>query len=299
MDSSSASSINGSSTSVEDLVIIFEKSEGSVSEDESVDDIDSHFSRLASPAHWITLSDTIAVSPAAVPILKALCNSFDSHVPSPVPSSHPIACRSKSVSVLEDVKKAHSDEEIKQMRDRLRNLAKSRAIFKSLGNTQRLTLAVICFCYFVSYCAISVMAPFFLIEANAHHISTTTYGMIFSVHPFIVFCTSPAIGQILPSIGPKFMFVCGVFLCGTCNLLFGVLDLIDDDTQFVVLCFIVRGLSAVGASAFSTAGATFVANLFPDKISAVMVSNLLLDNHITSVSIYLILPREFLKLLLD
>jgi hypothetical protein len=30
-------------------------------------------------------------------------------------------------------------------------------------------------------------------------------------------------------------------------------------------------LGAVGASAFSTAGATYVANLFPDKISVIMV----------------------------
>ncbi len=67
------------------------------------------------------------------------------------------------------------------------------------------------------------------------------------------------------------MFVSGVFLCGSCNLLFAALDLVEDDTKFLILCFAVRGLAAVGASAFSTAGATFVADLFPDKISAVMV----------------------------
>lgn len=70
------------------------------------------------------------------------------------------------------------------------------------------------------------------------------------------------------------MFVSGVFLCGACNLLFGTLEFIEDDTQFLILCFAVRGLAALGASAFSTAGATFVANMFPDKISAVMVEKI-------------------------
>lgn len=86
-----------------------------------------------------------------------------------------------------------------------------------------------------------------------------------------MFCTSPFIGQIIPNIGPKFMFLCGIFLCGACNLLFGTLEFIQDDNQFLVFCFVVRGMAAVGASAFSTAGATYVAELFPDKISAIMV----------------------------
>lgn len=71
------------------------------------------------------------------------------------------------------------------------------------------------------------------------------------------------------------MFVSGVFLCGTCSILFGILEHVEDDKQFTILCILVRGLGAVGASAFSTAGATYVANLFPDNISAIMVFNFL------------------------
>jgi len=44
-------------------------------------------------------------------------------------------------------------------------------------------------------------------------------------------------------------------------------------------------LGAVGASAFSTAGATFVANLFPDKVSAVMVCLTRLCNKLTILNI--------------
>lgn len=87
------------------------------------------------------------------------------------------------------------------------------------------------------------------------------------------------------------MFVSGVFLCGSCNLLFAALDLVEDDTKFLILCFAVRGLAAVGASAFSTAGATFVADLFPDKISAVMV--IFLKVHFAILIIFKLFFKRF------
>ena len=232
----------------------------------------NHISRPSSPLHWTTMSDTIVCSPGAVPVLKEFCNNIDSHGPTSDQSLvNPSPLRSKSVSNLDDSKRNHTDEEIRQIRNKWLNIARNRALFLALGKAQKLTLLVISLCYFTSFAAISVLAPFFVNVAVLHNISTTTYSLIFSIHPFMVFCTSPFIGQIIPSIGPKFTFICGVFICGSGNLLFGVLDYIEDDTQFVVLCFVIRGLSAVGASAFSTAGTTFVANLFPDKINAVMV----------------------------
>jgi len=120
------------------------------------------------------------------------------------------------------------------------------------------------------------MAPFFHQVAVQHGISTSTYGLIFSIHPFVVFCTSPFIGQMIPTIGPKvvksiqmqtrklkfvsilkvyfkiytfylqclfkFMFIGGVFLSACCNILFGTLEFVNDDDQFVILCFLVRGI---------------------------------------------------------
>ncbi|KZS13028.1 Synaptic vesicular amine transporter [Daphnia magna] len=111
---------------------------------------------------------------------------------------------------------------------------------------------------------------FLLLFCNFHAFAILLKGLIFSIHPAVVFCTSPFIGHITPSLGPKFTFISGIFLCGSCNVLFGTLEYVQDDTQFTVLCFIIRGLGAVGAAAFSTAGATYVANMFPDKVSVVM-----------------------------
>lgn len=48
------------------------------------------------------------------------------------------------------------------------------------------------------------------------------------------------------------------------------LALIEDVTTFTTLCFVVRGLEALGASAYSTASYVFVVNAFPDSIGSVL-----------------------------
>lgn len=53
---------------------------------------------------------------------------------------------------------------------------------------------------------------------------------------------------------------------------FRLLPLVQDNFQFKVLCFVVRGLEAIGASAFSTSSFVYVIQLFPDNVSSVLVS---------------------------
>lgn len=48
------------------------------------------------------------------------------------------------------------------------------------------------------------------------------------------------------------------------------LVLIEDTTMFTVLCFVVRGAEALGASAYSTASYVFVVQTFPDSIGSVL-----------------------------
>ncbi len=65
--------------------------------------------KQVSPVHWTTMSDTIAVSPGAVPILKGFCGSLDAlghH------NDHSAVARCKSASNLEDSMKNLSDEEV-------------------------------------------------------------------------------------------------------------------------------------------------------------------------------------------
>lgn len=91
-------------------------------------------------------------------------------------------------------------------------------------------------------------------------------GFVFSVYAFVMMVSSPFLGKILPSVGAKFMLLGGIWLAGWCNVLFGVLEYVNDPTMFTVLCFVVRAVGAFGAASFSTASYTYVIHLFPDNV---------------------------------
>ncbi|KAH9634184.1 hypothetical protein HF086_001386 [Spodoptera exigua] len=141
---------------------------------------------------------------------------------------------------------------------------------RHLSSRQRLTLASLALVDFMSFCSMSVMAPFFPREAAAKGLSETMCGIVFSFYAVVMFLTSPLFGKFLPTVGAKFLFTGGMFVAGACNVLFGTLALIEDTQMFTILCFVVRGMEALGASAYSTASYVFVVNTFPDSIGSVL-----------------------------
>jgi len=68
------------------------------------------------------------------------------------------------------------------------------------------------------------------------------------------------------------MLISGVFITGASNVLFGLLDRIDDLPTFTAYCFVVRIFEALGAAAFSTASYTIIMQVFPDNIGTAFVS---------------------------
>ncbi|XP_049888020.1 MFS-type transporter SLC18B1-like [Pectinophora gossypiella] len=162
--------------------------------------------------------------------------------------------------------------EIRILRERLvRTQTRLRpGAVRHLTRHQRLTLASLALVDFMSFCSMSIMAPFFPREAQLKGLSDTTCGLVFSFYAVIMFITSPLFGKFLPVFGAKFLFIAGMLVAGVCNVLFGTLALIEDSVLFTVLCFVVRGLEALGASAYSTASYVFVVNAFPDSIGSVL-----------------------------
>ncbi|XP_045761273.1 MFS-type transporter SLC18B1-like [Maniola jurtina] len=162
--------------------------------------------------------------------------------------------------------------EIRILRERLvRTQAKLRpGAVRHLSRHQRFTLASLALVDFMSFCSMSIMAPFFPREATEKGLSETMCGIVFSFYAVVMFITSPFFGKYLPAIGAKFMFTAGMFMAGSCNVIFGTLALVEDPTTFTVLCFVVRGMEALGASAYSTASYVFVVNAFPDNIGSVL-----------------------------
>lgn len=51
-----------------------------------------------------------------------------------------------------------------------------------------------------------------------------------------------------------------------------MLAYIENFPTFAAYCFVVRGMEALGASAFATASYVFVVDIFPENIGSVLVS---------------------------
>lgn len=66
--------------------------------------------------------------------------------------------------------------------------------------------------------------------------------------------------------------------------------MIEDNFQFKILCFLVRGLEAIGASAFSTSSFVYVIQMFPENVSSVLVSfsliKIVIFRHVTVDMLY-------------
>nr|XP_018903402.1 PREDICTED: MFS-type transporter SLC18B1-like [Bemisia tabaci] len=135
---------------------------------------------------------------------------------------------------------------------------------------QWFTILAIGLVEFIGFCSMSIMAPFFPREAAGKGMNVAWAGFVFSFYAFVMFLMSPVCGKILPHTGAKFLFLSGVFIAGWCNILFGALPQIQNDTMFAIFCFIVRGFEALGASAFTTASFVFVTHLFPENIGTVL-----------------------------
>ena len=122
-------------------------------------------------------------------------------------------------------------------------------------------------------------APFFPLEASQKGMRETVYGFVFSVYALVIMIVSPFVGKLIPIIGPKFMLISGVFVAGVANILFGLLDQINDLSTFTTFCFVVRTFEALGAAAFSTASYTILMQVFPDNIGTAFVSDRALLKH--------------------
>ena len=76
-----------------------------------------------------------------------------------------------------------------------------------------------------------------------------------------------------------------------------MLPYIENNTQFAVFCFIVRGFEALGAGAFSTASFIYVIQMFPDNVSGVLVSKETVFSHSYELEMrYIILSVKFFEM---
>lgn len=138
-----------------------------------------------------------------------------------------------------------------------------------LSKSQKLILFCLCLVNFTSYISYSVIAPFYPQEAAFKGMREAVSGFVFSVYALTMMIFAPIFGKLVPILGARFIFFSGILFAGGANILFGLLDMVDDTTLFTSLSFVVRILEAIGAAGFSTASYAIVLHIYPDQISTV------------------------------
>lgn len=116
-------------------------------------------------------------------------------------------------------------------------------------------------------CILGVFVPFFPTEAELRGISQTVIGGVFAIYALTIFLGSPIVSKLIPLVGASRMFNVGLGVAGAATLAFGVLDRIPSATGFIISCYVMRVIEAVGTAAFYTASYTVVANKFPENIN--------------------------------
>ncbi|KAL3889993.1 hypothetical protein ACJMK2_002302 [Sinanodonta woodiana] len=144
--------------------------------------------------------------------------------------------------------------------------------WKKITRRQKFIFVCMGFINFGACTCFSLLSPFFPAEAQKKGATTTEVGFIFGVYELVIFVSSPVFGNFITKIGAKFMFVTGIMVCGVCTILFGNLNAGPDGTVFVVMCFVVRSVEALGCSAFVTALFAIVAYEFPAYSTTVIGS---------------------------
>ncbi|KAK3097020.1 hypothetical protein FSP39_005647 [Pinctada imbricata] len=149
---------------------------------------------------------------------------------------------------------------------------KEKEEFSFSGTSRRnkillISMAMINFC---ASCGFSLLAPFFPAEAAKKGASSFVTGLIFGDFEFFIFLTSPIFGNYLTRIGSRFMFISGVMVCGSCSILFGLLDRSPDGDIYIIMCFLCRSMEALGASAYVTALFAIIASSFPNHVTTVL-----------------------------
>eukprot|EP00117_Sycon_ciliatum_P034710 scpid18041/ scgid26440/ MFS-type transporter SLC18B1; Solute carrier family 18 member B1 len=142
---------------------------------------------------------------------------------------------------------------------------RKRVIFVCLALNSTFTMA-----------CIAVMIPFFPRDASKKDPSgqdavggASAIGLVFSITPFTEFLAAPFVGKLIPQAGPKLVLLLGGVLVSGVMVLFGFVNDIDEWSDFLIICYALRGVQGVATAFNATAAFAVLVGLFPDNVSLV------------------------------
>ncbi|XP_019625109.1 PREDICTED: MFS-type transporter SLC18B1-like [Branchiostoma belcheri] len=142
----------------------------------------------------------------------------------------------------------------------------------SCANTSKrqiVTFLCVAFLNFSGMACSAIITPFFPDEALRRGASQTTVGFVFGCFSAVQFLGGLVFGKFITRIGSRFMLISGVFVGGSCSFLFGFLEYMEG-TTFIVFCFAIRTMGALGVAANQTAAITILTHEFPKNVAKVL-----------------------------
>ncbi|CAG5094608.1 Oidioi.mRNA.OKI2018_I69.XSR.g13706.t1.cds [Oikopleura dioica] len=127
---------------------------------------------------------------------------------------------------------------------------------KSIVPLRRYQIVVLCLCCyinFISNMSFTILASFFDDNATKHGLTKTEVGFIVAIYAGIATVGCPIFGIFLAQIGKKFTLIAGLTCAAVCAGLFAFLDDIEDPSTYLWIGILLRGVQAVGVSAYFTA----------------------------------------------
>ena len=117
--------------------------------------------------------------------------------------------------------------------------------------------------YILSKCVYSTIGPIYTLEAKVKGTTTIINGLVFATYPFVIVNMLPIVEKYLPKLGQVKTLFIGSFLEGFGGILFGFILLLPDQLMFVLFSFLLRAVTAIGASFSRTAFISIVSSHYP------------------------------------
>ncbi|XP_067667013.1 MFS-type transporter SLC18B1-like [Haliotis asinina] len=122
---------------------------------------------------------------------------------------------------------------------------------------------------FIAWSCLSLMAPFFPIEAKMKGLGETVIGLIYSSSELVIFLMSPLMGRLISTVSPRFFYITGILVIGVTGILFGVLDKSPPYVPFTATCFAVRMTQATGVASLISASFMIASQNYPENIGTI------------------------------
>ena len=118
----------------------------------------------------------------------------------------------------------------------------------NMKKKELIAITLLSIAFFLNYCYFSLFVPFFPGEARQKGMNQTKVGSIFSIFQLVQLIASPIFGKYMDAIGLRFLFVAGLFLSSTSEIIFGFVNRSPSGYMYLITCLLCRGVTAVGSS---------------------------------------------------